>query len=51
MILHYGFELREEAQHMCQYTQNPNSMMHTLYHCSFFVAVKKDAPLPAQQST
>jgi carnosine N-methyltransferase len=49
VILHYGFDLREECQRTCQYTQNPNSMMHTVYHCPFFVALKKEGT-PAQNS-
>ena len=38
---HYGFEFKEESQHTCHYTQNPDSMMHTVYYCPFFVAIKK----------
>ena len=28
-------------QRTCYYTQNPNSMMHTIYNSAFFVAIKK----------
>ena len=41
LVLHYGFEIKEEAERTCYYTQNPNSMMHTIYNCAFFVAIKK----------
>ena len=30
-----------QAERTCYYTQNPNSMMHTIYNCAFFVAIKK----------
>jgi carnosine N-methyltransferase len=49
VILHYGFELREECQKTCTYTQNPHSMMQTHYNCSFFMALKKTPPQAAQQ--
>mmetsp|Transcript_18237 Transcript_18237/g.59904 ORF Transcript_18237/g.59904 Transcript_18237/m.59904 type:complete len:412 (-) Transcript_18237:77-1312(-) len=41
LVLHFGFEIKEEAERTCYYTQNPNSMMHTIYNCAFFVAIKK----------
>jgi len=41
LVLHYGFDIKEEAERTCYYTQNPNSMMHTIYNCAFFVAIKK----------
>lgn len=41
VILHYGFDLKEESQRTCHYTQNSDSMMHTIYYCPFFVAIKK----------
>lgn len=41
LVLHYGFEIKEESERTCYYTQNPNSMMHTIYNCAFFVAIKK----------
>ena len=40
-VLQYGFDIKEEAERTCYYTQNPNSMMHTIYNCAFFVAIKK----------
>uniref|UniRef100_A0A7S4KCE0 carnosine N-methyltransferase n=1 Tax=Guillardia theta TaxID=55529 RepID=A0A7S4KCE0_GUITH len=41
IIQYYGFEVKEESERTCYYTQNPNSMMHTVYNCAFFVAIKK----------
>jgi carnosine N-methyltransferase len=41
IILHYGFDIKEESERTCYYTQNPNSMLHTIYNCAFFVAIKK----------
>mmetsp|Transcript_9742 Transcript_9742/g.23111 ORF Transcript_9742/g.23111 Transcript_9742/m.23111 type:complete len:396 (+) Transcript_9742:369-1556(+) len=46
LILHYGFEIQQEKECTCYYTQNPSSMMHTIYNCSFFVAIKKPSRIP-----
>jgi hypothetical protein len=39
-----GLEMQTEQQRVCHYTQCPASMMHTVYTCAYFLAIK---PAPA----